>query len=391
MIEYILCGTLVLSLVTFYIGYKTGTQKLFDKIADIYFVYVFLHTLFVIFGISFSYANKVIIIANPLILGYAPFFYIGLKSLTTGEVLRKHIYIHFTPLFVFALLYIIVISSGLHSNYFSIFYITEYSFLAVAFLGYAIWAMIVSPFYNNEDNNKEKGQLIKTGAFSLGTIGVLFAITAIAGFVSGNTIRDDLTGTIIHIGILISVAFAFVFRIDNVLEFLRHKTEKVKDIKVHEVITEEERTDSKQIQEEHEKDKKINETQPVQKYNKSALSPAVLDDYKNKLEHLINNEKVYLDNELTLEALAKKMRMPMHHLTQLFNVYLGENFNQYINKFRIEYACGLLVENDGSLSIEQIAFNSGFNSKVSFNRHFKNLTGYTPKEYAYRKSENSAE
>lgn len=72
----------------------------------------------------------------------------------------------------------------------------------------------------------------------------------------------------------------------------------------------------------------------------------------------------------------------MHHLTQLFNVHLGENFNQYINKFRVNHACELLKNNDEMLSIEQIAFNSGFNSKVSFNRHFKNLLGDTPKEYA---------
>ena len=121
----------------------------------------------------------------------------------------------------------------------------------------------------------------------------------------------------------------------------------------------------------------------MQKYNKSALSSAVLEDYKIRLDHFINTDKIYLDNELTLEGLAKKMKMPMHHLTQLFNVHLGENFNQHINRFRIDYACQLLVENDGSMSIEQIAFNSGFNSKVSFNRHFKNLTGVTPKEYAY--------
>ena len=120
---------------------------------------------------------------------------------------------------------------------------------------------------------------------------------------------------------------------------------------------------------------------PAGKYTKSALNENIFMDYERKLNKFFDEEKVYLENDITLEDLAGKMKLSKHHLTQLFNVYLGENFNQYINRYRINYSCRLLQSNNDDLTIEEIAFESGFNSKVSFNRHFKNLIGCTPSDY----------
>ena len=55
-----------------------------------------------------------------------------------------------------------------------------------------------------------------------------------------------------------------------------------------------------------------------------------------------------------------------------------------MNKYRVEYACMMLADADEDIFIEDVAYKSGFNSKVSFNRHFKNIAGCTPKEYVYR-------
>ena len=120
------------------------------------------------------------------------------------------------------------------------------------------------------------------------------------------------------------------------------------------------------------------------KYSKSGLATPLLKEYKGRLEKLFEEDHTYLDNDLTLVLLAEKLRIPAHHLTQLFNVYIGENFNQYVNKYRVEYACMMLADVDEDIFIEDVAYKSGFNSKVSFNRHFKNITGCTPKEYVYK-------
>jgi AraC-like DNA-binding protein len=279
----------------------------------------------------------------------------------------------------------LVCNDNLKGQYFTGFYIIECTFVLVSLFGYAFWAMrMMMPSQNGKINGRLKMQLVRIAAYSLILMGLFFAGAAIVGIVLEKNIGIDITGVILYTGILASVVMAFVYSVDNVInkEAVDGKTLNEPSMKSGVIAKDEQfQVEMATIQKEAPTEQQP-ENRPVQKYNKSALSPVVLEDYKDKLNRLVNLDKIYLDNELTLEVLAKKMKMPMHHLTQLFNIYLGENFNQYINKYRIDYAKEALEDNEQSLSIEQIAFNSGFNSKVSFNRHFKILTGYTPKEYA---------
>lgn len=127
------------------------------------------------------------------------------------------------------------------------------------------------------------------------------------------------------------------------------------------------------------------EEEHTQLYQKSLIPDSAMDLYEEKLEKLIK-DKVFQDIELSLEGLAKQIDAPKHHLTQLFNIRKKKTFNQYINGLRIECACELLKQNPTGYSIEEIAYECGFNSKVSFNRNFKNITSITPSEYRRRLS-----
>lgn len=381
MTELILVGIVVLSLATLYIGLRRGSNILFDQVCNVYLFFAAIHGTYSIIG-HFAFTNEILKVAAPFVLGYGPFIYIGFRSLEDKFSLRS-IAVHFVPFLVFLIVYVVMLSNAaLLSEYLMSFYITQYSVVAMSLFGYALWMTLTGLGYGNI---KMKKQLALTSFFTIGFIVSLFSIVIFTGIVPLDAIKGEMTGLVIYSGIFSSVLLIFVFRVNNtfpkgydLIDFddpvphaqnVDDKANKAAVILVESIIG----------------DKPALNPLPVQKYNKSALSPAVLDDYKNKLEKLVGIERIYLDNELTLEVLAKKMRMPMHHLTQLFNVYLGENFNQYINRHRVEHACELLLDNDGSLSMEQVAFNSGFNSKVSFNRHFKLITGLTPKEYTHKK------
>jgi AraC-like DNA-binding protein len=109
---------------------------------------------------------------------------------------------------------------------------------------------------------------------------------------------------------------------------------------------------------------------------------------KQQLTSLMIEQKPYLDSELNLVKLADLLSISSHQLSYLINTGFNENFFQYINKFRVEKAKDLLRSSEkDNLTILGIAFESGFNSKTSFNTTFKKITNQTPSEF----KKNSAE
>lgn len=110
---------------------------------------------------------------------------------------------------------------------------------------------------------------------------------------------------------------------------------------------------------------------------------------KSRLHEFLLKEEPYLDTELSLGKLAKMLNLSSHQLSYVINNGFNQDFNGIINKFRVEKAKKLLVEDRkfDKFSIIGIAFESGFNSKTSFNNAFKNITGQTPTEFKNTRSD----
>ncbi len=103
---------------------------------------------------------------------------------------------------------------------------------------------------------------------------------------------------------------------------------------------------------------------------------------KEQLDKLMQDEKLYTDQELSLPLLAEKLNLSLHELSWLLNKEIGKNFYQYINQFRVEQAKQLLQSPSHlHLSILAIGFDAGFNSKTTFNSTFKKMVGMTPREF----------
>lgn len=114
-------------------------------------------------------------------------------------------------------------------------------------------------------------------------------------------------------------------------------------------------------------------------------SPLTLDDRKGmltKLERVIREDKPYFDPDLTLSQLAQQSGIPIHHLSQILNTDIKQNFYNYINSLRIEEAKKMLSNPENrKLTILEILYEVGFNSKSVFNSAFKKYTGMTPTNY----------
>ncbi len=120
----------------------------------------------------------------------------------------------------------------------------------------------------------------------------------------------------------------------------------------------------------------------------AAMSPLVSSEselIQNRLEDLMRKEKVFLDSELNLESLAARAGISAKKLSQVINTTYQKNFFDFVNAYRIEEAMRILRESsDPGLTVLEAMYQSGFNSKSSFNTIFKKTTGLTPSAYRYQ-------
>ena len=124
------------------------------------------------------------------------------------------------------------------------------------------------------------------------------------------------------------------------------------------------------------------ETEMRKKYEKSTLSVDSTDELLGKLKTYMETEKPFLNSELGLPELAAALSLSTHHLSQLINEGLNQNFFDFINSYRIEEIKKQLHDPKLShIKIEEIAFQNGFNSKSAFNTAFKKFTTTTPSQY----------
>lgn len=103
---------------------------------------------------------------------------------------------------------------------------------------------------------------------------------------------------------------------------------------------------------------------------------------KGDFEQYIKKAKPYLNSELTITELASGINLPVKLLSKFINETYHQNFFDYINNCRVEEFKKRIETYDFSqFNILSLAFECGFNSKASFNRVFKKITGITPSEY----------
>jgi AraC-like DNA-binding protein len=124
------------------------------------------------------------------------------------------------------------------------------------------------------------------------------------------------------------------------------------------------------------------QTEEVVKQKIALLNTNKSTAYSSRLlAHLSKNEP-FLNPDLSLRELASQIEIHPNQLSWLLNNNIGKNYNEFINTYRIE-AFKLKAKNPSNahLTIEGLAYESGFNSRTVFNTSFKKETGLTPKQF----------
>lgn len=97
-----------------------------------------------------------------------------------------------------------------------------------------------------------------------------------------------------------------------------------------------------------------------------------------KLEALMTSQKLYLDPDLTLSQLSRKLVIPVKQLSAAINRTTGGNVSRYINQKRINVACETLLNGQ---NVTSAMFAAGFNTKSNFNRAFLHVCGQSPSDW----------
>lgn len=118
---------------------------------------------------------------------------------------------------------------------------------------------------------------------------------------------------------------------------------------------------------------------------KQKNNPLPVEEKNKEIESLKNfmlEKEPYLDSSLTIQDLSAQVKMPVKDLSALINLNMDKHFFDFVNEYRIEKAMQILKDpSQQELTVLEILYRVGFNSKSSFNTSFKKYTGKTPTDF----------
>ena len=123
----------------------------------------------------------------------------------------------------------------------------------------------------------------------------------------------------------------------------------------------------------------LRQTVPAHPAPQPSKEDAPTDAVEQQARAFLEETQLYLDPELTVDRLARRMHIPSRALSEAVNGATGMNVSQYVNSFRLKYAADLLKST--SLSVIKIQENSGFMTRSNFYREFQRVYGVSPTQY----------
>ena len=308
-------------------------------------------------------------IDNPLPLLHGPMLYLYiLYSVRPNHKFNWKIYIHFVPallswlllsefIFLFSIEEQLMVIRGDVDKYSAFF---NFSIIAIIISGiaYPIYSYFLLNKHHNLINTNfsyEESINLKWLGYCIWGIGFIYLVVAILYLLDSwlGVEADFNTDMIVYSLVILFIFFLGYFGI-------RHQGIFSGDIKAD----------------------RIAEPKSAGEYNRSGLKSDDAVRYHKKLVKLMKTSKPYLEPKLTLSNLADELDISINHLSQVINQYEGKNFFDFVNSYRVEeFKIRALDPANRNFSILAIAYDSGFNSKSSFNQVFKKMTGKTPSQY----------
>lgn len=118
------------------------------------------------------------------------------------------------------------------------------------------------------------------------------------------------------------------------------------------------------------------------KYAKSRMTDTETRLYLENIRKYMAEDNHFKNPSLTLPVVARDLKLSVHLISQVINEQLKQNFNDFLNSYRIEAAKNMLTDRaHDHLTIASIAYDCGFNSLSAFNNAFRKFSNMSPSQY----------
>ena len=112
------------------------------------------------------------------------------------------------------------------------------------------------------------------------------------------------------------------------------------------------------------------------------LKQAQIATYKSRIIEAMDQQKLYLDNNLSIHSFSNALQIPRQYISEVLNLYMDVSFQDFVNQYRVDaFVDCLQKEQYEHYTLFGIANEVGFNSKSTFNATFKKIKGLTPREF----------
>ncbi len=115
-------------------------------------------------------------------------------------------------------------------------------------------------------------------------------------------------------------------------------------------------------------------------YTESTLKNINRNEKIAQLTQLMEQDKVYIQEDLNLAVLAEQLQLNAHQLSELINTEFQQGFSKYIRQYRIEAAKKMLLDEPKS-SVLSIGLSVGFSTQSNFYTAFRDIVGMAPGQY----------
>ncbi|PKA82176.1 AraC family transcriptional regulator [Ulvibacter sp. MAR_2010_11] len=356
-------------LLGFYIFVLLNLKKGVDRIGNLLIsLFILFHSLFILhlslYVINYQYhLPHTLFISTTFSFLYGPLLYFYFKRINFNYKFKVWDALHLVPS-IMLLIYIMPYYLMSANEKFNVIFDKEgfllpgaYTIIIVKIISLAVYAFLIFKMYRQNVNNQkavehreeEKNKILWQRNMMSINVMYLFSYIVYAGIIT----RVITIPWLIHLQIMVMVLVVFY------VAYISHEQPEIFKGIV-----------------------KLMDPTDLFKYKKSGLTPSFSHDLREKLVYLLEEEKIYRLNSINLDMLAEKMDTTRHNASQVINEHFGLNFFELINHYRITEASEILKnQTDKKMSIIEVAYEVGFNNKVTFNKSFKKFHSVTPSQY----------